>query len=51
MGPYYKEGAPFRGRLMPQDAPGTPMLIRGHVYGHDTRNTAPRRDNRRLAGG
>ena len=37
MGPYYKEGAPFRGRLMPQDAPGTPMLIRGHVYGHDTR--------------
>ncbi|MDE0332443.1 MAG: hypothetical protein OXL41_11295 [Nitrospinae bacterium] len=37
MGPYYKEGAPFRGRLMPQGAPGTPMIIRGHVYGHDTR--------------
>ena len=39
MGPYYKEGAPFRGRLMPPDAPGTPMLIRGHVYGHDTQKT------------
>lgn len=39
MGPYYKEGAPFRGRLMPQDAPGTPMIIRGRVYGHDTRKT------------
>ncbi len=36
MGPYYKEGAPFRGRLMPQGAPGSPMIIRGHVYGYDT---------------
>ena len=39
MGPYYKEGAPYRGRLMPKDAPGTPMIIRGRVYGHDTRKT------------
>ncbi|MCY3822539.1 MAG: hypothetical protein OXG62_01570 [Nitrospinae bacterium] len=39
MGPYYKEGAPYRGYLMPKDAPGTPMVIRGRVYGHDTQKT------------
>lgn len=37
LGPYYKEGAPFRGRLTPKDAPGTPMSIRGRVYGHESR--------------
>ena len=36
MGPYYKEGAPFRGYLMPKDAPGAPMIIRGRVYGYDS---------------
>ncbi len=39
MGPFYKQGAPFRGFLMPRDALGTPMIIRGHVYGHDTQKT------------
>ncbi len=36
-GPFYKQGAPFRGRVAPEDAPGTPMLIRGRVYGREAR--------------
>ncbi len=36
-GPFYKKGAPFRGRVAPEDAPGTPMLIRGRVYGREAR--------------
>ena len=39
MGPFYKSGAPFRGYLMPRDAPGARMIIRGQVYGHDTQKT------------
>ncbi len=40
-GPFYKKGAPFRGYAAPGDAPGTPMIIRGHVYGHDTQKPLP----------
>ena len=39
MGPFYKQGAPFRGYLVPRDAPGARMIIRGQVYGHDTQKT------------
>jgi catechol 1,2-dioxygenase len=37
LGPYYREGAPFRAKITPPLAKGTTMLIRGRVWGFDTK--------------
>jgi catechol 1,2-dioxygenase len=37
LGPYYREGAPFRAKVTPPLAKGTTMLIRGRVWGFDTK--------------
>jgi catechol 1,2-dioxygenase len=36
-GPFYREGAPFRGKITPPLSQGTVLLISGRVWGHDTR--------------
>jgi catechol 1,2-dioxygenase len=41
LGPYYKAGAPFRGKLTPPLAEGTVLIIRGRVWGHDTKSPLP----------
>jgi protocatechuate 3,4-dioxygenase beta subunit len=41
LGPYYKPGAPFRGKLTPPLAEGTTLVIRGRVWGHDTKKPLP----------
>jgi protocatechuate 3,4-dioxygenase beta subunit len=40
-GPYYKPGAPFRGKLTPPLAAGTVLIIRGRIWGHDTKSPLP----------
>lgn len=37
LGPYYREGAAFRGKVTPPLEPGVVMLVRGRVWGLDTR--------------
>jgi protocatechuate 3,4-dioxygenase beta subunit len=37
LGPYHREGAPFRGKVTPPLEPGIVVLISGRVWGHDTR--------------
>jgi catechol 1,2-dioxygenase len=37
LGPYFREGAPFRAKITPPLAKGIPMLIRGRVWGFDTK--------------
>ncbi len=37
LGPFYREGAPYRAKITPPLEPGTVLLIRGRVWGHDTR--------------
>jgi catechol 1,2-dioxygenase len=37
LGPYYREGAPFRAKVTPPLVKGTTMLIRGRVWGFDTK--------------
>ena len=37
LGPYYRPGAPMRGKVTPPLEPGTVLLIRGRVWGLDTR--------------
>src|SRR4051812_4964563 len=37
LGPYYREGAPFRAKITPPLAKGITMLIRGRVWGFDTK--------------
>jgi len=36
-GPYYREGAPFRAKVTPPLARGMTLLIRGRVWGFDTK--------------
>jgi len=36
-GPFYLQGAPFRAKVTPPLEPGKFLLIRGRVWGHDTR--------------
>lgn len=36
-GPYYREGAPFRAKISPPLEPGTVLVVKGRVWGHDTR--------------
>lgn len=35
-GPFFREGAPFRGKVTPPLEPGVVMLITGRVWAHDT---------------
>ncbi len=37
LGPFHRPGAPFRGKVTPPLEPGLPLLIRGQVFGKDTR--------------
>ncbi len=37
LGPYFREGAPFRAKVTPPLVKGTTMLIRGRVWGFDTK--------------
>lgn len=37
LGPYYREGAPFRAKVTPPLVKGVPLLIRGRVWGFDTK--------------
>jgi len=37
LGPYYREGAPFRAKITPPLTKGTTLLIRGRVWGFDTK--------------
>jgi protocatechuate 3,4-dioxygenase beta subunit len=37
LGPYYRAGAPFRGKITPPLEPGVVMLVSGRVWGFDTK--------------
>jgi protocatechuate 3,4-dioxygenase beta subunit len=37
LGPFYRPAAPYRAKITPPLEPGDPLLIRGRVWGHDTR--------------
>jgi len=37
LGPYYRKGAPFRGKITPPLSAGKVLVVRGRVWGHDTR--------------
>ena len=41
LGPFYRSGAPFRGKVTPPLAEGTVLLIAGRVWGHATRKPLP----------
>ncbi len=40
-GPWYKPGAPFRGKLCPPDEPGTTFVLAGRVWAFDTKRPLP----------
>jgi protocatechuate 3,4-dioxygenase beta subunit len=40
-GPFYKQRAPFRGKLCPPGEPGTTFVLTGRVWGLDTRRPVP----------
>src|SRR5436190_18761825 len=37
LGPYFREGAPYRAKVSPPLAKGTTLLVRGRVWGFDTK--------------
>lgn len=37
LGPFYRSGAPYRGKVTPPLEPGTILLVRGRLWGIDTR--------------
>lgn len=41
LGPFHRRGAPFRGKVTPPLEPGNLLLIRGRVFGLDTRRPLP----------
>jgi len=41
LGPYYREGAPFRAKVTPPLEKGTVLSIRGRVWGFDTKKPLP----------
>jgi catechol 1,2-dioxygenase len=41
LGPYHRVNAPFRAKITPPLEPGTVLLIKGRVYGIDTRRPLP----------
>lgn len=40
-GPWYKPGAPFRGKLCPPGEPGMPFVLTGRVWAFDTKRPPP----------
>src|SRR5215218_1348744 len=40
-GPFYRAGAPFRGKLCPPGEPGTPFVLSGRVWAFDTKRPLP----------
>jgi catechol 1,2-dioxygenase len=40
-GPFYKQGAPFRGKLCPPGEPGTTFVLTGRVWAFDTKRPLP----------
>ncbi|MEK6711747.1 MAG: twin-arginine translocation pathway signal protein [Nitrospinota bacterium] len=41
LGPFYRQGAPFRAKVTPPLEPGPVLVIRGRVWGHDTGQPLP----------
>jgi len=41
LGPYYRASAPFRAKITPPFEPGPPLLVRGRVWGFDTKKPVP----------
>ena len=41
LGPYYREGAPFRAKVTPPLVKGTTLVVRGRVWGFDTKKPLP----------
>ena len=41
LGPFYREGAPYRAKITPPLVAGTVLVIRGRVWAHDTRKPLP----------
>jgi catechol 1,2-dioxygenase len=41
LGPFYREGAPFRGKITPPLEAGDILAITGRVWGHDSREPLP----------
>ena len=37
LGPFYRQGAPYRGKVTPPLEPGQTLLVLGRVWAHDTR--------------
>lgn len=42
LGPFHREGAPFRAKVTPPLEPGDPLLVRGRIWGADSRAPIPR---------
>ncbi len=40
-GPFYRPGAPFRGKLCPPGEPGMPFVLTGRVWAFDTKRPLP----------
>ena len=40
-GPFYRAGAPFRGKLSVPGEPGMPFVLSGRVWGYDTKRPLP----------
>jgi catechol 1,2-dioxygenase len=40
-GPFYKQGAPFRGKICPPFEPGTTFIMSGRVWAFDTKRPLP----------
>lgn len=40
-GPFYKQGAPFRGKLCPPGEPGMTFVLKGRVWAFDTKRPVP----------
>lgn len=41
LGPFYRPGAPYRAKITPPLEAGTVLLVRGRVWGHDTKKPLP----------
>lgn len=41
LGPFYRKGAPFRGKVSPPRAPGTVLVVTGRVWSYDTKKPLP----------
>jgi sarcosine oxidase subunit alpha len=41
LGPFHREGSPYRGKITPPMEPGDPLVITGRVWGHDSREPLP----------